>query len=437
MKMKKFTILLTSIIAMSMMVNAQSQRSVNSQTDKQHETGLDQVKWQQSGWAGLELLKKTNPSHPESLSWKWDTITCYNDQDALLERLTQTFDINGNVLTQLIEQRSTGAWVNRYRSTYTYNIYGKVQYIITESWKSSAWVNYTQLSVARDTSGNITRETVKTWYNGVWWNYVRRTYTYDLTGNSFTSVQEYWQSEEWVYDIRSTYLYDLSGNIHTITIEYSNSGGPWQFGARYTYTCDLNGNWLELLYEEWQTDNWVVGGKATYTNDINGNILTELFMNWQDGAWVNDSKKTYTYDINGNAISGKNEKWQDGGWQPDMQTAYIYHIQDIICVLNIQVYRYEVKYRSFVSGTAGLTHSKRFFTAYPNPAIDIITVNIDRNSHEIPALNIYNALGKLVKTEMLNQNQSQIDIGDLVNGIYVVTVKSNDRSATQKLTIQR
>lgn len=52
-------------------------------------------------------------------------------------------------------------------------------------------------------------------------------------------------------------------------------------------------------------------------------------------------------------------------------------------------------------------------------------------------LNIYNVMGVLVKSETLKQNQRQINIGDLSNGVFMVTVKSKDFTENQRLIIQR
>jgi hypothetical protein len=52
-------------------------------------------------------------------------------------------------------------------------------------------------------------------------------------------------------------------------------------------------------------------------------------------------------------------------------------------------------------------------------------------------LNIYNSIGKLVKTENNLHNQQIINIEDLSNGIYIVEVKSNKETRNQKLLIQK
>jgi hypothetical protein len=52
-------------------------------------------------------------------------------------------------------------------------------------------------------------------------------------------------------------------------------------------------------------------------------------------------------------------------------------------------------------------------------------------------IKIYNINGKLVSSEILKENQQQINIGDLSNGIYLVEIKSKEWTEKQKLIIQR
>lgn len=75
------------------------------------------------------------------------------------------------------------------------------------------------------------------------------------------------------------------------------------------------------------------------------------------------------------------------------------------------------------------------FNLYPNPATDIITLDI--HSKENMVFCIYNIFGALVKSGMAKQNQNQIDTRDLSNGIYIVEIKSKEWTEKQKLIIQR
>ena len=76
------------------------------------------------------------------------------------------------------------------------------------------------------------------------------------------------------------------------------------------------------------------------------------------------------------------------------------------------------------------------FSIYPNPASDFVTLNIDKGNTDF-TMNIYNVIGTLVKSETLKQNHRQINIGDLGNGVYMVTIKSKDLTENQRLIIQR
>ena len=74
---------------------------------------------------------------------------------------------------------------------------------------------------------------------------------------------------------------------------------------------------------------------------------------------------------------------------------------------------------------------------FPNPTKNVIKFRFNINSNEVMVLNIYNAMGTLIKTDILVQNQQQIDITNLTNGIYMVEIKSKEWTEKQKLIIQR
>ena len=84
-----------------------------------------------------------------------------------------------------------------------------------------------------------------------------------------------------------------------------------------------------------------------------------------------------------------------------------------------------------------LTSKNILFNFYPNPANDLVTLNITNTNIENMELNIYNVIGVLVKSEKINQNQQQINIGNLSNGIYLLEIKSQDWMGKEKLIIKR
>jgi hypothetical protein len=92
----------------------------------------------------------------------------------------------------------------------------------------------------------------------------------------------------------------------------------------------------------------------------------------------------------------------------------------------------------YVKQTAGINESRNIvFSLFPNPASEIVTLNINNTKIEDLEINIYSITGELVMSEMLKQFHKQINIGDLSNGIYMVEIKSEEWLGKQKLIIQR
>ena len=68
---------------------------------------------------------------------------------------------------------------------------------------------------------------------------------------------------------------------------------------------------------------------------------------------------------------------------------------------------------------------------YPNPSSDLITFNRD-----ISHLNILDLSGKLVLKKTNLTKLKPVNIADLKNGIYIVTIKNNNTSQSIKLIKQ-
>lgn len=102
-------------------------------------------------------------------------------------------------------------------------------------------------------------------------------------------------------------------------------------------------------------------------------------------------------------------------------------------------------YRGDISGkfipfsTLGLSENiaNNSFNFYPNPASNIINLDIEYLKDNNFTLNIYNIMGLLVKSKTIAKNQKQINVGDLNNGIYLLEIKANDWTKSQKLIIRK
>jgi len=74
---------------------------------------------------------------------------------------------------------------------------------------------------------------------------------------------------------------------------------------------------------------------------------------------------------------------------------------------------------------------------YPNPATGTTYVNVDFNSGEA-TLTISNVLGKSVEVLTLTQpGKVKIDVKELINGIYFLTLEADGDKITKKMTVKK
>jgi hypothetical protein len=75
------------------------------------------------------------------------------------------------------------------------------------------------------------------------------------------------------------------------------------------------------------------------------------------------------------------------------------------------------------------------FKVYPNPANSVVSI-VSINA-KITSVEIYDLLGKKVHEEYnLSNNTNIVNVSDLSNGIYLLTIKSDNKSFTKKLVIK-
>lgn len=93
-----------------------------------------------------------------------------------------------------------------------------------------------------------------------------------------------------------------------------------------------------------------------------------------------------------------------------------------------------------VTGLKGNNLGNNVFETYPNPANDKLNIQFAFDKSEITKIQIINSAGQVIKEEELNyvNKQSAIDIKNIPNGMYLLTLKSdNSISISKRFVIAR
>lgn len=130
-------------------------------------------------------------------------------------------------------------------------------------------------------------------------------------------------------------------------------------------------------------------------------------------------------------------------WQPTPDTVLVLFHSSLwqdsaVIYVGSELIIDEVTFKSqpLTTGISNLLSQKNIHI-FPNPATNWIIANIDNKDHEEFTLNIYTTMGELVQSAYLKQNQLEINIAGLSNGLYVIEVISGEKSMKQKLIIHR
>ena len=98
------------------------------------------------------------------------------------------------------------------------------------------------------------------------------------------------------------------------------------------------------------------------------------------------------------------------------------------------LFEFEVYGAPFVVLSAD-DHMEGWFI-YPNPSNGVISVELAEGV-STSSLEIVNISGQVVHEAILNSRNTILELGDLPNGMYLVTLTSSTHSSVRRLVLQR
>jgi hypothetical protein len=71
---------------------------------------------------------------------------------------------------------------------------------------------------------------------------------------------------------------------------------------------------------------------------------------------------------------------------------------------------------------------------YPNPAADFVNIEIPQNNGKVQ-LTVYSPEGKMLRSELLSQPSTQLEVSQLKSGIYLLRFEKDGEIINKRLVI--
>jgi hypothetical protein len=206
-------------------------------------------------------------------------------------------------------------------------------------------------------------------------------------------------------------------------------GSQWINSDKQLLTYNANNQLITSRSGTWDDFNstWKVTDQTDYVLDANGNRTSETYTNASDNTQNN--KREYTYDTSSLMSSYTNPfKDKDG---LDYFSEDFPYINKVLGYTNSKyggttTYNYN---NTIVLATEKNEIAKATISVFPNPTKDVLTIQ-NTSNNAIDKVIVTDVSGKIILQQ--NQNTNQVDVQNLVKGIYFIQAFSGERMFTSK-----
>ncbi|MFA6403471.1 MAG: T9SS type A sorting domain-containing protein [Salinivirgaceae bacterium] len=325
-------------------------------------------------------------------SW-WDD---YEMEWVLKDKLSYKYDTNEHII-QLLDSKWSGLqkiWVNDSLSVFNYNN----NQLITSSYVSF-WSTYTND-----------------------WEYLTETSYGYFSGNNLRKLTSIWDYSylSWIPQQLDTLVYgdnhELLEQKHMII---NSAHTSWLNDWKKTFLYYGNGLIQDEEFLDWDEirQEWVEISKISYHYDANWNLTlkTVFYFDWDLLVWNYQYQTINEFSTTNKIMGTTYSYWNYGKWNPLYHYAYFY--PDYIGI-----------------DTEELTYSLQ---VYPNPAKEVLYIQFQNNTKSITFLNLYDATGRMVYKQSLNNLNSEykIPLPNLKSGLYFLVLEADKEIITRKISI--
>lgn len=313
----------------------------------------------------------------------------------------------------------------------------------------------------------------RTWLNNMWNNSQQYVYTYDAANVMTSSVLQIWAANKWedhlptqlVYDAndniievnslvqRFKFTYDIYDNVTGMTEElYLMSTQSWRNNRQFSYTYAA-GKLESTIEREWIASAWKDIKKISHVYNAHNDIAAKTEQHWTGSGWINIRQNAYAYDVQHLVTSDTLKEWNVSDWNPEVLTSYAYNSFEQLTEMKEQQWTagswthaegdewYRFHYQTyFPTGVPGPSQFAGLFTTYPNPATDVVTLQVTWEQPQPFHVSLTDMQGRVLmhcQEAAVRNYQKQVATQSLPAGNYFISVAGNQSVLTKKITIVR
>ncbi len=340
------------------------------------------------------------------------------------------YDANNNKIVQTYQvyDDDAGDWINSSLDSFYYNnrnlktMYVEYNYDTSaHSWEPNWKVEYTY-----DAFDNNTLQKGY-YYNGSSWTQLTLDSFYYQNGYLMRHVRYNWNfaSSSWRFVMQEDYTYDVNGNLLT---EVDIVGNDTTYIA-HNYYNDQNLLVKDTIWErDYYTGYFGYDRNTVYQYDSDNSLTQTVSQTWDTtlNQWINDELAIVNYNTNAN--------FSDAIYPEDLQNMFegmsIIHLPTDVLFKQwrrdssvwMDVVDLIFKYKTIIT-SAGNVSNPQQITLYPNPASNIIHINLPDEQKAL--VMIYDENGRVIRSTKLVAGQ--ISVKSLPTGTYFVVVRDKNK----------
>lgn len=346
-------------------------------------------------------------------TWETDVWDFPNSGWNFFARTTNTFNADCYPTESLLEtiDLSTGTLENAGLLLITYNSNNLATEQIFQFWDivTSQFVN--SLKTDFFYNGNDLTETITyEWMANSWQEGERAVYTYN-SGIPNDAIKYNWDTNTstWLNSEKFEFTYNSSDKlVETIFLIWDNNTSSWINDRleMFSYSSDIL---ISKEIDEWNGSGWENHTFTTYTSDSSNFIIEKLKTEWDGSTYINEKRTLRTNNSDGNPTEMIDQNWMANSWTNGTRDR-----------------------RTYPDCNLAVTEQENLdFTVSPNPSSENITIS--STLHIEANVTISDNNGRIVHTGSIEGNNRTIDISQLSEGIYFITIESKQTRVIKKI----